>query len=82
MSTAQEIEKAIRSLPTSERAKLLKTIPHLSPELSGDIEWARIIGDERPRPDLTQVINETENEFRAHPEKFSKFSDRDFSSSA
>ena len=61
MSTAHEIEKAIRSLPTSERAKLLKTIPDLFPELSGDIEWARIIHDERPRPGLTQVINETEN---------------------
>ena len=82
MSTAQEIEKAIRSLPTSERAKLLKTIPDLFPELSGDVEWARIIRDERPRPDLRQVINETESEFRAHPEKYPKLSDSDFSSSA
>ena len=69
MSTAHEIEKAIRSLPTSERNKLLKTIPDLFPELSGDVEWARIIRDERPRPDLTQVINETEAEFRAHPSR-------------
>ena len=65
MSTAHEIEKAIHSLPTSERNKLLKTIPDLFPELSGDVEWARIIRDERPRPDLTQVIIETESEFRS-----------------
>jgi hypothetical protein len=82
MSTAQEIEKAIRSLPTSERTKLLKTLPELFPELSGDVEWARIIADERPRPELTQVINETENEFRVNPEKFPKLSDGDLSSSA
>ena len=81
MSTAREIEKAIRSLPTSERNKLLKTIPDLFPELSGDAEWARIIRDERPRPNLTQVINETEAEFRANPQRFPKFSDQDLSSS-
>ena len=82
MSTAREIEKAIRSLPTSERNKLMKTIPDLFPELSGDAEWARIIRDERPRPNLTQVINETETEFRVNPEKFPQFSDRDLPSSA
>ena len=82
LSTAHEIEKAIRSLPTSERNKLLKTIPDLFPELSGDAEWARIIRDERPRPDLTQAINETEAEFRVNPEKFPQFSDRDLPSSA
>lgn len=65
MSTAQEIEKAIRSLPISERARLLRTIPDLFPELSGDMEWERIIRDQRPRLDLTQVINETEREFRS-----------------
>lgn len=82
MSTAHEIENAIRSLPAAERDKLLNTIPDLFPELAGDLEWARIIHDERPRSGLTQLINETENEFRVSPEKFPKFSDRDLSSSA
>ena len=82
MSTASEIEKAIRSLPAGERDKLLKTIPDLFPELTGDIEWARIIRDERPRPRLTQAINEAESEYRVNPEKFPKLSERDLSSSS
>jgi hypothetical protein len=82
MSTAREIENAIRSLPAAERDKLLNTIPDLFPELAGDLDWARIIHDKRPRPGLTQLINETENEFHVNPEKFPKFSDRDLSSSA
>ena len=81
MSTAREIEDAIRSLPSSERDKLLQAIPALFPELSGDAEWERIIHDERPRPALTKLIDETEKEIRLDPDKFSKLSDHDFSSS-
>ena len=66
MSTAQEIEQAIRSLPPPERDKLLHKIPDLFPELAGDIEWERIITDERPRATLTERVNETEAEFRAN----------------
>jgi len=64
MSTAREIEKAIRSLPASERSKLLQNISDLFPELSGDAEWERIIADERPRPALTELLDKTEAEFR------------------
>jgi len=64
MSTAREIEKAIRSLPASERSKLLQNIPDLFPELSGDVQWKRIIRDERPRPALTELLDKTEAEFR------------------
>jgi len=80
MSTAREIEEAIRSLPASERDKLLRTIPDLFPELSGDAEWERIIHDERPRPSLSQFLDQTENEFRRDPGKFAELRDDDFSS--
>jgi hypothetical protein len=63
MSTAREIEDAIRSLPAPERDKLLNKIPTLFPELGGDAEWERIIGDERPRPALTELLDKTEAEF-------------------
>ena len=74
MSTAREIEEVIRSLPASERNKLVHHIPDLFPELSGDAEWERIIADERPRPALTQMLDEIEDEFRPGPEKFSELS--------
>ncbi len=80
MSTAREIEEAIRSLPASERDKLLHTIPDLFPELSGDAEWERIIHDERPRPSLSQFLDKTESEFRRDPGKFAELRDDDFAS--
>ena len=43
MSTAREIEEAIRTLPSSERDKLLRHIPALFPELAGDAAWERLI---------------------------------------
>jgi hypothetical protein len=60
MSTAQEIEDAIRSLPPSERAKLLQHLPNILPEFAGDQEWDRIIVDERPRPALSQMLDRYE----------------------
>ena len=80
VSTAREIEEAIRSLPPSERNKLLHNIPDLFPELSGDAEWERIIADERPRPALTELLDETEAEFRRNPGAFPELTERDFSS--
>jgi uncharacterized protein (DUF2249 family) len=80
MSTAREIEEAIRSLPPSERTKLLHDIPDLFPELSGDTEWERIIADERPRPTLTELLDKTEAEFRRNPDVFPELTERDFSS--
>lgn len=78
MSTAREIEEAIRTLPTSERDKLLQQIPGLFPELAGDSEWNRIIQDERPRPALSRLLDEAGSEFGRGPDSFPKMSDRDF----
>ena len=64
MSTAQEIEKAIRSLPSDERSKLLRDLPGIFPELGGDPEWDRIIQDETPRAELTKLLNEAEADYQ------------------
>ena len=78
MSTAREIEEAIRTLPTSERAKLLRHIPALFPELAGDAEWERIIQDERLRPELSKLLDETEEQLRQNPNAFSQMKASDF----
>jgi hypothetical protein len=75
-----EIEKAIRSLSPAERDKLLHDLPDLFPELSGDAHWERIIRDERPRPAMTKMLDEIEDEFRHEPERFPEVTERDFSS--
>ena len=73
-------EEAIRFLSASERNKLLHDISDLFPELSGDAEWERIIADERPRRALTELLDETEAEFRRNPDGFPELTERDFSS--
>jgi hypothetical protein len=78
MSTAREIEEAIRTLPTSERDKLLRHIPALFPELAGDAEWERIIQDERLRPELSKLLDETEEQLRQNPNAFSQMKASDF----
>lgn len=81
MSTASEIAQAITALPKSERDKLAQIIPQLLPELVSDVEWEGIIQDERPRPGLTALLDETEKVFRANPGAFPELKETDFSSS-
>jgi hypothetical protein len=68
VSTAQQIEEAIRSLEKTERDKLLQHLPQLFPELGGDPEWDQIIRDERQRPQLTRLLDETEEQLRREPD--------------
>jgi len=68
VSTAQQIEEAIRSLEKAERDKLLQHLPQLFPELAGDFEWEQIIRDERQRPELTGLLDETEEQLRRDPD--------------
>jgi len=51
MGTAQEIDDAIRALPSSERDELMRDIPSLLPEFA-DEAWQRISEDERPLPEM------------------------------
>ena len=67
MNTAQQIEEAIRSLEKTERDKLLQHLPQLFPELGGDSEWDQVIRDERQRPELTRLLDETEEQLRRDP---------------
>jgi len=80
VSSAREIEHAIRSLPASERNKLLHHIADLFPELSGDAEWECIITDERPRPALAELLDKMEAEFQRDRDAFPELTGRDFSS--
>lgn len=78
MSTARQIEEAIRALEKTERDKLFQHLPKLFPELAGDFEWERIISDERPRPTLTALVDTYEAELSAKPESFPKAAEGDF----
>ena len=78
MSTAREIEEAIRTLPAAERDKLLQHIPALFPEFAGDAEWERIIHDERARPKLSGLLDETEEQLRSNPNTLPKVKPSDF----
>ncbi len=82
MSTAQEIENAIRSLPAAERDKLLHHIPDIFPELGGDTEWERLIRDERERPALTKLLDQNEAELAGNPDAFPTMTASDFGSPA
>ena len=78
MSTAQEIETAIRSLSPEERDKLVKKLPVLLPELNGDAAWEKLLRDPRPRPALTALMDEIEAEYRRNPEAFPEIRESDF----
>jgi hypothetical protein len=78
MSTAQEIEAAIRSLPRGERERLVERLPKLLPELDGDAAWVKIIRDSRLRPGFTAMINEVQAEYGRNPDAFPKMEDSDF----
>jgi len=78
VSTAQQIEEAIRSLKKTERDKLLQHLPQLFPELAGDAEWERIIRDERQRPELTRLLDETEEQLRRDPNSLSELKASDW----
>ena len=78
MSTAREIEEAIRTLPSSERDKLLEHIPTLFPEFAGDADWEQLIRDERPRLELSRLLDETEEQLRRNPNSLPRVKPADF----
>jgi hypothetical protein len=78
MSTAHEIEAAIRTLSPAEREKLIKDLPVLLPELDGDLAWNRIIGDMRSRPVFTALLDQAEAEYKKNPTALPEIKDKDF----
>lgn len=78
MSTAVEIEAAIRTLSPIERKKLVRDLPALLPELEGDQAWEQIMEDARPRPGLSKRFDQIEAEYMKRPESFAEIRDADF----
>jgi len=80
VSTANEIKAAIRALSQKEREKLVRDLPAILPELDGDSVWNGILNDARPRPALTEFLDEATANLKKNPEKFPKIKDSDFDS--
>jgi hypothetical protein len=78
VSTAQQIEEAIRALRKAEREKLLEHLPQLFPELAVDPEWERILRDDRPRPSFTTLVDGYEANLSAKPDTYPKVAESDF----
>ena len=78
MSTALEIEAAIRALSPDELEKLIKDLPALLPELDGDLAWNRMISDTRKRPALTALLDQVEADYKGKPAAFPEIKDNDF----
>jgi hypothetical protein len=78
MSTAYEIEAAIRMLSADEREKLIKNLPVLLPELDGDMAWNQIVGDTQARPELIALLDQVEAEHGKNPAAFPEIKDKDF----
>lgn len=78
MSTACEIEAAIRTLSPSERKKLVQDLPALLPELEGDEAWNRILNDPAPSPALSAFVDAIDAERQRNPGAFREIKDSDF----
>ena len=80
MSTALEIEAAIKSLSPQERKKLIRDLPALLPELEGDEAWKRIIDDPAPNAALSAFADAVDAERERNPQAFREIKDSDFDS--
>jgi hypothetical protein len=78
MSTAHEIEAAIRLLSAPEREKLINDLPALLPELDGDLAWNQIIRDTHSRPGLTELLDKIATGHKKNPAEFPEINDKDF----
>ena len=78
MSTAQQIEEAIRSLEKTERDKLIQHLPQLFPELAGHLKWERIIRDDQPRPSFSALVDSYEARLSKEPDAYTKVAESDF----
>jgi hypothetical protein len=78
VSTAKEIEDAIRTLEETERDKLLQHLPGLFPELAGDVEWERIIRDDQPRAAFSRLLDRYETDLSTERDSYPKVAESDF----
>jgi len=75
MSTVAEIEAAIKALTPADRERLAHHLPAILPELNGDVQWQRLIMDERPRPALSALGDEIAAQLKTNPNAFHEVQD-------
>lgn len=80
MSTALEIEAAIKALSPQERQKLIRDLPALLPELDGDEAWKRILADPTRNSALSAFADLVDAERQRNPQAFAEIKDSDFDS--
>ena len=78
MSSVQEIESAIRQLSPLERDQLVRDLPSILPGLNGDAAWDSLIHDARPRPALTQLLDEVDSEMKSDSKAFPEIRESHF----
>ena len=78
MTTAHEIEEAIRALEKTERAKLFEHLPQLFPELGGYAEWAAIIRSDQPRSGFSALVDSYDARLSSEPDAYPKVAESDF----
>ena len=78
MSSLQEIKRAIGALSPADRARLVKDLPTLLPELDGDAAWERIVSDPAPSAKLTALVDAVDAEYGKNPNAFPEIKESDF----
>lgn len=78
MSSLQEIKRAISALSPADRAKLVKDLPSLLPELDGDAAWKRIVSDPAPSAKLSALVETVDAEYEKNPNAFPEIKESDF----
>jgi len=78
MSSLQEIERAISALSPADRARLVKDLPTLLPELDGDAAWERIIRNPAPSAKLSALVDAVDAEYGKNPNVFPEIKESDF----
>lgn len=78
VSTVEQIEAAIRALPAADRARLIRDLPMLFPEMDGDAAWDQLFNDARPRPALSRLLDEAEAAVHEDPAVFPETTDDEF----
>jgi len=78
MSSLQEIMRAIGTLSPADRARLVKDLPTLLPELDGDAAWERIIQDPAPSSKLSALVDGVDAEYGKNPNAFPEIKENDF----
>ena len=74
----KEIKLAIGALSPDDRAKLVKDLPALLPELECDLAWNKILQDPTPNPALSALVDAVDAQYRQSPEAFPEIKESDF----